>query len=105
MLSVNPLVFPVKAVGTTAAGSTAGTVIPMAEAKVGVAPKAAPGSQTLARGLSALELIAATPGGVTVQEIADRVGVHRTVAYRLLSTLVQFRLVARHDDGRYRPAA
>jgi DNA-binding IclR family transcriptional regulator len=105
MLSVNSLVFPVKAVGTTAARSTAGTVSPMAEAKVGVAPKAAPGSQTLARGLSALELIAATPGGVTVQEIADRVGVHRTVAYRLLSTLVQFRLVARHDDGRYRSAA
>jgi DNA-binding IclR family transcriptional regulator len=77
----------------------------MTEAKVGVTAKAAPGSQTLARGLTTLELIAADPRGMTVQEIADRVGVHRTVAYRLLSTLVQFRLVARHEDGRYRPAA
>lgn len=77
----------------------------MTEAKVGVGPKAAPGSQTLARGLTALELIAGTPAGVTVQEIADRLEVHRTVAYRLLSTLAQFRLVARDDEGRYRSAA
>lgn len=77
----------------------------MTEAKIGVAAKAAPGSQTLARGLAALEQIASTPGGLTVQEIADQVGVHRTVAYRLLLTLAQFRLIARHDDGRYRSAA
>ena len=30
---------------------------------------------------------------------------HRTIAYRLLSTLAQFRLVAKGEDGRYRPAA
>lgn len=63
------------------------------------------GSQTLARGLSALQLVAAAPGGLTVQQVADKAGVHRTVAYRLLATLVEFRLVARGDDGRYRPAA
>ncbi|MET7844288.1 helix-turn-helix domain-containing protein [Streptomyces sp. NPDC005356] len=77
----------------------------MTDAKVDAAPKAAPGSLTLARGLTVLEQIASTPGGLTVQEIADQVCVHRTVAYRLLSTLAQFRLVARHDDGRYRSAA
>ncbi|MET7780178.1 MULTISPECIES: IclR family transcriptional regulator [Streptomyces] len=77
----------------------------MTDAKVGAAPKAAPGSLTLARGLTVLEQVASTPGGLTVQEIANQVGVHRTVAYRLLSTLAQFRLVARHDDGRYRSAA
>ncbi len=65
----------------------------------------AKGSQTLARGLTALQMVAASATGLTVQELADRVGVHRTIAYRLLSTLAQFRLVAKGEDGRYRPAA
>lgn len=63
------------------------------------------GSQTLARGLTALQMVADSPGGLTVQQLADHVGVHRTIAYRLLSTLTQFRLVAKGEDGRYRPAA
>ncbi len=63
------------------------------------------GSQTLARGLTALQIVAASATGLTVQELADRVGVHRTIAYRLLSTLTHFRLVAKGEDGRYRPAA
>jgi DNA-binding IclR family transcriptional regulator len=64
-----------------------------------------PGSQTLARGLTALQLVADAPSGLTVQQVADGVGVHRTIAYRLLTTLAQFRLVAKGEDGRYRPAA
>ncbi|AGZ50623.1 IclR family transcriptional regulator [Mycobacterium kansasii] len=63
------------------------------------------GSQTLARGLTALQLVAGSPRGLTMQEVADQVGVHRTIAYRLLATLTQFRLVAKGEDGRYRPAA
>ena len=63
------------------------------------------GSQTLARGLSALQMVADSPSGLTVQQLADRLGVHRTIAHRLLSTLAQFRLVAKGEDGRYRPAA
>jgi DNA-binding IclR family transcriptional regulator len=63
------------------------------------------GSQTLARGLTALQMVADAPGGLTVQQLADQVGVHRTIAYRLLSTLAQFRLVAKGEDGRYRPGA
>ena len=65
----------------------------------------APGSQTLARGLNALQLVAEAPAGLTVQQVADGVGVHRTIAYRLLGTLSQFRFVAKGEDGRYRPAA
>jgi DNA-binding IclR family transcriptional regulator len=64
-----------------------------------------PGSQTLARGLNALQLVADAPSGLTVQQVADGIGVHRTIAYRLLATLSQFRLVAKGEDGRYRPAA
>ncbi|KWX57839.1 IclR family transcriptional regulator [Mycobacterium sp. NAZ190054] len=65
----------------------------------------APGSQTLARGLHALQLVASSPTGLTVAQVADDIGVHRTIAYRLLSTLAQFRFVAKGDDGRYRSAA
>src|ERR1700741_1803257 len=69
------------------------------------APSGAPGSQTLARGLAALQLLAASRTGLTVQQVADDIGVHRTIAYRLLSTLAQFRMVAKGEDGRYRSAA
>ena len=65
----------------------------------------APGSQTLARGLNALQLVANSPNGMSVAQVADDIGVHRTIAYRLLSTLAQFRFVIKGEDGRYRPAA
>src|SRR6201997_2832170 len=68
-------------------------------------PVGAPGSQTLARGLSILQVVATSRVGLTVQEVADHIGVHRTIAYRLLSTLSQFRMVAKGEDGRYRSAA
>ena len=68
-------------------------------------PTPPPGSQTLARGLTVLQAVATSGVGLTVQEVADHVGVHRTIAYRLLSTLAQFRLVAKGEDGRYRSAA
>src|SRR6476646_11899317 len=60
------------------------------------------GSQTLDRGIRALELVAATPGGMTVQEVADRLEVHRTIAHRLLGTLADHHLVARGPDNRFR---
>jgi DNA-binding IclR family transcriptional regulator len=74
-------------------------------------PAAAPpdrlaaGSQTLARGLSALQAVATSPSGMTAQQVADHVGVHRTIAYRLLTTLAQARYVVKGQDGKYRPAA
>lgn len=63
------------------------------------------GSQTLARGLSALQAVSSSPSGMTAQQVADHVGVHRTIAYRLLATLSQHRYVVKGEDGRYRPAA
>ncbi|WP_255605376.1 IclR family transcriptional regulator [Mycolicibacterium xanthum] len=70
-----------------------------------VAGNGAPGSQTLARGLSALQLVASSPNGLTVAQVAEDIGVHRTIAYRILTTLAQFRFVAKGEDGRYRSAA
>src|SRR3954470_11815218 len=60
------------------------------------------GSQTLDRGIRALELVAAAPQGMTVQEVADRLEVHRTIAHRLLATLADHHLVARGPDNRFR---
>jgi DNA-binding IclR family transcriptional regulator len=57
-------------------------------------------SQTLARGLRVLRLLADEPRGVTMTELARRVGVNRTVAYRLVATLVEFGLARRDDEGR-----
>src|SRR6201993_709543 len=68
-------------------------------------PIGPPGSQTLARGLSILQVVATSRIGLTAQEVADHVGVHRTLASPLLRTLPQFRLVAKGEDGRYRSAA
>ena len=65
------------------------------------APARTTGSQTLDRGLRALELVAASATGLTVQDVADRLGVHRTIAHRLLATLSDHRLVARTPDGRF----
>ena len=60
------------------------------------------GAQTLDRGLRALELVAATPTGLSVQDVAERLDVHRTIAHRLLATLGEHHLVARGPDGRFR---
>ena len=63
------------------------------------------GAQTLARGLTALQMISDSPEGLSVQMVAERLGVHRTIAYRVLATLQQFRFIARGEDGLYHPAA
>lgn len=63
------------------------------------------GSQTLARGLRALEHVAGNPLGATIQDVSVELGVHRTIAYRILATLADFKLVTRSSDGRYRAGA
>ena len=60
------------------------------------------GSQTLDRGIRALVMVAAAPGGMTVQEVADRLEVHRTIAHRLLATLADHHLISRGPDNRFR---
>ena len=57
-------------------------------------------SQTLDRGLRVLEVLAATPNGLTVTELSVELGVNRTVVYRLISTLEQHGLVRRDARGR-----
>jgi DNA-binding IclR family transcriptional regulator len=57
-------------------------------------------SQTLDRGLRVLSVLAGTPTGLTVTELASTIGVNRTVVYRLVSTLEQHALVRRDRTGR-----
>jgi AcrR family transcriptional regulator len=57
-------------------------------------------SQTLDRGLQVLEVLAESASGLTVTELAGRVGVNRTVVYRLVTTLEQHALARRDSAGR-----
>lgn len=58
---------------------------------------AAPASQTLSRGIRILEILA--DGPLSIDDLAARLEVHRSVAYRLLRTLEDHRLVARDAAG------
>lgn len=60
----------------------------------------APPSQTLSRGIRILELLADAREPLTIDELASRLGVHRSVAYRLLRTLEHHRLTVRDAAGR-----
>lgn len=61
------------------------------------------GSQTFARGLRAFLLIVESDTGASVQTIASALGVHRSIAYRLLQTLLDVGLVSRSRGGLYFP--
>jgi DNA-binding IclR family transcriptional regulator len=62
-------------------------------------------AQTLDRGLRLLHLVADSPGGVTVTQAANHLGVGRAVVYRLVGTLVQHGFVHRDRGGRLRLGA
>lgn len=61
-------------------------------------------SQTLSRGLRALEIITDRQDAPTIAELADELGVHRSIAYRILRTLEDHALVRRDDNGRLQGA-
>jgi DNA-binding IclR family transcriptional regulator len=58
------------------------------------------GSQTLSRGIRMLEILAAADRNLSIDELAGALGVHRSVAYRLLRTLEDHGLVTRDAAGR-----
>jgi DNA-binding IclR family transcriptional regulator len=62
----------------------------------------APQSQTLDRGLRVLEHLAAAAHPQPVADVAAAVGLHRSIAYRLLRTLEDHQLVERDALGHYR---
>lgn len=66
--------------------------------------KARDGNQTLARGLRVMLAIADT-GGLSVQQVSDLLGVHRSIAYRVVQTLTDFGLATRNSENIYVPGA
>ena len=60
-------------------------------------------SQTLSRGIRALEILAAAGKPLTIAELAGALGVHRSVAYRILRTLEDHSLLVRDDSGKVSP--
>lgn len=67
-------------------------------------PTKAPASQTLSRGIRMLELLAEANGPRTIAQLAEDLGVHRSIAYRILRTLEDHRLVNRDESGRVQSA-
>ena len=60
----------------------------------------APASQTLSRGIRILEILADAREPLSIDELARRLDVHRSVAYRLVRTLEDHGLIGREDSGR-----
>ncbi|MCP2635031.1 helix-turn-helix domain-containing protein [Microbacterium sp. HD4P20] len=60
----------------------------------------APASQTLSRGIRILEVLADAREPLSIDDVATRLEVHRSVAYRLLRTLEDHGLITRDTAGR-----
>ena len=61
---------------------------------------AAAHSQTLSRGIRALEILADAQSPMTIAELSEALGVHRSIAYRILRTLEDHSLLMRDSAGR-----
>ncbi|MDQ6752166.1 MAG: helix-turn-helix domain-containing protein [Actinomycetota bacterium] len=73
----------------------------MSTEAVGSRPGKAPAhSQTLSRGIRALEILAEAQSPMTIAELSQALGVHRSIAYRILRTLEDHALLMRDDAGR-----
>lgn len=75
----------------------------MAEHDGGPVREGAP-SQTLSRALTLLETVVEAPEPPTIADLADGLGVHRSVAYRMLRTFEAHGLLRRDGFGRVHAA-
>lgn len=60
-------------------------------------------SQTLDRGLRVLERVAQSERPLSAGDVAEQLGLHRSITYRMLRTLQDHELVARDRVGHYVP--
>ena len=60
-------------------------------------------SQTLDRGLRVLEAIATADEAPRIEDLASRIAVHRSIAYRIVRTLELHALIWRDSGGRCHP--
>jgi DNA-binding IclR family transcriptional regulator len=68
-----------------------------------MAPPSSVTNQTLDRGLVAMTLIAAASPPLTVNDLATELGIHRSMAYRIIRTLEAHGFTRRDDQGRCHP--
>ncbi|TFD32721.1 IclR family transcriptional regulator [Cryobacterium cryoconiti] len=66
------------------------------------AAKSAPHSQTLSRGIRVLEILAESDQAMSIADVAAALGVHRSIAYRILRTLEDHGVVLRDAAGTMR---
>src|SRR5690554_7994494 len=59
----------------------------------------APHSQTLSRGIRVLETLAEASSPMMIADVATALGVHRSIAYRIVRTLEDHGLIARDTSG------
>jgi DNA-binding IclR family transcriptional regulator len=59
------------------------------------------GSQTLERGIAVLVELSRHPGGLTTSQVATRCDLHRSIANRLLVSLVRTGFAVRDDRGHF----
>ncbi|WP_299166662.1 IclR family transcriptional regulator [uncultured Arthrobacter sp.] len=57
-------------------------------------------SQTLSRGLRSLEILADAPRALSIAELSVELGVHRSIAYRIVRTLEDHSLIIRDEAGK-----
>lgn len=65
----------------------------------------APHSQTLHRGIRVLEVLAEASSPLSIDALAGRLAVHRSIVYRIVRTLEDHHLVARDGSGLLTPGA
>jgi IclR family transcriptional regulator, KDG regulon repressor len=58
-------------------------------------------AKILAKGLDILEELAQSNAGMTVVELADSIGIHKTSVYRYINTLLEGGYVQNDGEGRY----
>lgn len=73
---------------------------PAAAPAAPAAESSTPTHRSLERGLSALELVAASPQPLPLTEVARRMGLHRSTAHHLLQTLVTLGWLRQDEDTR-----
>ncbi|WP_026818066.1 IclR family transcriptional regulator [Arthrobacter castelli] len=62
-------------------------------------PRGSKHSQTLSRGIRALEILADAQAPMSIAELSSALGVHRSIAYRILRTLEDHSLLMRTEGG------
>ena len=72
----------------------------MDRVQAGAAAAPSSHSQTLSRGIRALEILAEARTPLSIAELSTQLGVHRSIAYRILRTLEDHSLVVRDAAGR-----